>query len=145
MTQSAVSCFVEGSTSERLTIPSHKPSIQNIMHCQVIPHVINCKYISTSLGLSYDGCYLSGHQALVTLSLEEELTYIASNTTETLHAIHYTFMKTVRVPLTFCIPDISPNQFQANILSVHTQIITPTSLQQNILFAVSLNSYLSNK
>ncbi|MGL4737881.1 MAG: hypothetical protein ACRCW2_10545 [Cellulosilyticaceae bacterium] len=89
----------ESSAFEILSLPPHKPDLSRILDTVIVPTVIDYSFVETPQGLSYEGQHLSGITLVVNLSLTEKLTYMSHTSTETVHSIHYTSMRSLSIVL----------------------------------------------
>ncbi|MEF9958953.1 MAG: hypothetical protein RR448_00590 [Niameybacter sp.] len=146
---SAVHCSKEDTFFEHLCIPSHKPPILKLVKCEIIPEVSEYKLVDTLHGRSFEGEILTGINLIVLLTLNEEMTYISDTVAQTIHAIHYTFLKTIilNVPE---LPDpatikqlIQTGHFTLtpSITSTHTHIKSPTYFDQNVLLSLDFHAH----
>ncbi|MGL4346250.1 MAG: hypothetical protein ACRCTE_13710 [Cellulosilyticaceae bacterium] len=89
----------ESSFFEVLSLPPHKPDLSRILDTAIIPTVVDYSFIESTQGLSYEGQMLSGITLAINLSLTEKLTYMSHTSTETVHSIHYTSMRSLSIVL----------------------------------------------
>lgn len=116
--------FKEEPFFEELVIPTHKPAISKIVDIILIPEVLDYELIHTEEGLSYEGQRLTGLQLLVSLKLQEKLTYIAQTPDQTIHGVHYTQFKS-----SFIVLPIEINQRSTQLLVQTNQIKVKPSVQ----------------
>lgn len=91
--------FKEELVSEVLTIDCNKPEMERILDILVHPEVVNYKLIDTPIGESNEGQTLAGYKLIIEIKLNEKLTYVADEPTQSVHACYYEFMKSIFVVL----------------------------------------------
>lgn len=99
MLPTVVDHFKEELVSEVLTIDSCKPEIERILDILVSPDVVNYRLVNTQVGESNEGQLLTGYKLVVELKLKEKITYVANEPTQSVHAQHFEFMKSIFVVL----------------------------------------------
>lgn len=146
---SVIHCVKEDTFFELLSIPSHKPPMLKLVKCDIASEVSEYKMVDTPRGRSFEGDYLTGLNLMVLITLTEEITYISATPAQTVHAIHYTFLKNIILTLP---EDSDPNRIKQmihtghfelspSIASIHTQLKSSTCLAQNILIKLDFNTY----
>lgn len=134
---------------EHLCLPDHKPPLLKLLECQVNPEVIEYKQVDTPYGRSFEGECLTGLSLICLLSLDTQITYIADNQAQTIHAVSYTFLKSFVLNLPE--PDdlsnlkqlINMHRFRLipSISSPHTYIKTPTLFNLSTLIRLEFQTY----
>lgn len=87
-----VSCtiFKQFSVQEYVTIPLQKPCAEEILNCLVEVEIEQIKGIKTPSAMSYEGQILRGHKAVIEGNLHQKLVYIADDSSQSVHAAHFT-------------------------------------------------------
>lgn len=85
--------FKEEEVSEILCIPPQKPDMENILSVVISPVVENIRIVDTEVGKSNEGQVLTGKKLVVELRIKEKMTYVADESTQSVHATHYENIK----------------------------------------------------
>lgn len=138
---STLHCAKEDTFFECLVIPPHKPPLLKLLKCEIVPEVIEYKMVDTPRGRSFEGESLTGLNLVVLLSLNQEMTYISDTPAQTVHAIHYTFLKNLIINIPEA-EDVSAIKqlihtghftLTPSIPSIRTHIKSPSCFNLNVL------------
>lgn len=89
------SYFKEEAICEVLAIPPEKPDMERILDVMVWPEIENIKLVETEEGYSVEGQRLSGAKVVVEIRLKEKVTYVANEPTQSVHAAHFEYLKSM--------------------------------------------------
>lgn len=99
--------FKEEKFFQTIYIPKCRPDIDSICDIFIQPTVLNVKLVKTNKGLSNEGRQLTGYELLVEVQIDEKLTYIADEPTQSVFAIDYQSLKSIHITLPECVNDKS--------------------------------------
>lgn len=91
--------FKEEKFCQTLKIPRSNPDIENIYDVFVNPRIIDMKLVKTNTGLSNEGQQLTGYKLIVELCIEQKITYVAEEPTQSIFAVHYESLKSMYIVL----------------------------------------------
>lgn len=94
-----VEYFKEEVISEKLIIPIQKPDIERILNVLVSVDIEDMNLIETEVGMSNEGQNLTGYKLVIELKIREKVTYVATDTCQSVHSAHYETMKSTFVIL----------------------------------------------
>lgn len=107
---------------EQLTIPSYKPRLLRVLDLVTRPEVFQYHFFDTPEGYSYEGEQLSGIVLVITLALNEKLTYLSLTPDEAMHVVQYIQYKSVSIFL----PSMIHQQDTLTLLNNDHLHITPS-------------------
>jgi len=81
--------FKQMNVVEIVKIPEQKPDIEQVVNVTVNAQIISIRVIDTVCSKSYEGQLLSGKKLILELKLEQKITYVADNSSQPVHAVHY--------------------------------------------------------
>lgn len=91
--------FKEEGICSILCVPENKPNIESICDIFVNAKVHDIKFITTDIGVSNEGQIITGNKLVVELLLEQKLTYVADEPTQSIFAVHYDILKSLFIVL----------------------------------------------
>ena len=146
---SILHCAKEDNFFEYLAIPPHKPPLLKLVKCDIVPEVLEYKIIDTPRGKSFEGEHLTGLNLMVLLALNEEITYISDTPAQTVHAIHYTFLKNFILSIPEDVDLATIKQLihtghftlTPSVTSIRTHMKSPTYFDQNVLIRLEFYAY----
>lgn len=94
-----VTYFKEEIFCKTLSIPTSKPELESICDVFINLDIISQKLIKTDIGLSNEGQRLSGYELGIEVGIEQKVTYVADEPTQSIFAVHYDFLKSVFISL----------------------------------------------
>jgi hypothetical protein len=81
--------FTQMIITEIVKIPEVKPDMEQLLSVMVEPMIISTKFIDTPCMKSYEGQLLSGKKLIIELKLNQKVTYVADEPTQSVHAAHF--------------------------------------------------------
>ena len=81
--------FTQMMITEIVKIPEEKPDMELLLSVMVEPEIISTKFIDTPCMKSFEGQLLSGKKLIIELKLNQKVTYVADEPTQSVHAAHF--------------------------------------------------------
>lgn len=94
-----INYFKEEWFCHELCIPTDKPDIETISDVFISPRVISTKLIDTDEGLSNEGQLLTGKKLVVELCIDQNITYVADEPTQSVFSMNYKIFKSMFIVL----------------------------------------------
>lgn len=89
--------FSQISSREIITIPDYMPDIEKIVSVIIDPKIISVRAISTMVGESEEGQYLSGCKLVVEIELKQKILYAADTKSQSIHVVENTILQSAYI------------------------------------------------
>lgn len=139
--------FTEMSIMENLTIPVHKPDIEQILQVIAEIKVLSKRVIETPVGKSSSGIVSTGVKLVIELCLKEKIVYVADEPSQPVHAAEFEkvfssfiILPKLTVPITPSLPNLITAE--AFIEDIFIKLIDKRSIFKNVTAFFNASSNL---